>query len=281
MTLRVYHASAAYRSVDAEHMQCVQRLLGLSRDRVMIRSQPVVGDALVERARAIAATRFILDTDCDVMLSIDADVLFRAEDALRICELAVDHDIVGGCYVTRSSERCFPACTFLDDYPIQFDGQHRAEPIRWAASGFMAVHRRVFEKLAKNLTLLHPNHPQGHRFYRFFGPFEHTMENGEPILLSEDYALCERARQEGFEVTMDPGAHLIHLGTYAYELYDMAREAKPAAAPMRLTRTPEGRYKTEIQVPAPKPVVEFAEPKPLNRQQRRLAAKRQVPALAG
>lgn len=287
--MRIYLASSAWRAVDAEHMQSVQRLMATPRDSgVFIRSQPVVGDALIERSRAIAATRFILDTDCEVLLTIDSDIVFAPEDALEVCRLAMEHDVVCGAYVTRAAERCFPACAFWPDQPVEFiRGQHKAVPIRWAASGFLAVHRRVFEKLAEGLPLCHPDHPLGHRFYPFFTPEPYILpETGECIYLSEDYAFCERARDAGFTINVDPGTYLLHLGTYAFELADMWRPEKERGKPVRVTRTEDGHHAVEIYTPPAQPTVELVAPDgaPLTRQQRRHIERKEAkraPALAG
>jgi hypothetical protein len=279
----IYACTSAWRAMQAEHVQCMMQFMASGG----ITYHPVVGDALIERARAIGATRFLLDSTCDVLLMIDDDIIFRPDDALRICEEAVEHDIVVGVYPTRSEARCFPSSTFYKNQPTRFFVGDDLAEVRWGATGFMAVARRVIEKLAQrdDMPLCHPNHPSGHRFYPFFTPYPYLLGD-EWIYLSEDYAFVEHAREEGFKCWMDPNVHLAHLGTYAYELYDMAREQKPRV-PLRLTLQDDDRFKTELMQAAPQPVVELVTPEglPLSRQQRRHQERKEIkqraPALAG
>lgn len=203
--------------------------------------RPHFNDALIERARAINATYFLRETDCDVHLSIDGDIEgFTPKDVLEVCQQAETHDIVSGVYVTRGRkmeglpERCFPASFFEDGVRVEMAHDATPVPCQWAATGFMAVHRRVFEELAKGLTLYHPN--EAWAFYRFYEPMPGEDDDGNPILLSEDYALCERARAAGFGVYLNPRIRLGHIGPYSYRLEDMATTFPPAQ-PLAVTRT--------------------------------------------
>jgi hypothetical protein len=186
--------------------------------------KPQHGDALVERARSINATWFLNNTDCDVHLSIDSDITFLAEDAKKICEQAMTHDIVCGLYVTRAgNQRPFPTSFIESDIEVTM-GMEKDElhPVKWGATGFMATHRRVFEKLSEGLPLLHKSNGE-----RAFYPFYQTMivdHNDEKILLSEDYAFCQRAKDAGFGVWFNPGVRLGHIGQYPYRMEDMAME---------------------------------------------------------
>lgn len=197
---------------------------------------PQTGDALIERARGISATYFLRKTDYDVHLSIDSDIMgFSLEDTQKMCELAMEHDIVAGVYVCRSAARTFPATFYEDGVRVFHAFEHEPVPVKWAATGFMAVHRRVFEKLRENQTLLHASE-EDRAFYNFYGCIEYEDEDtGEPILLSEDYAFCQRAKEAGFGCYIDPAIRLGHIGQYVYRLEDTA-QPQPEAQPLALTR---------------------------------------------
>jgi hypothetical protein len=191
--------------------------------------QPLPNDALVERARSIIATRF-LGSSADVLLTVDDDIIFTPGEALQLCEQAVTHDLVVGIYVTRSRGRCKPTSFFLPDHPVEFGDDPTPVPIRWGASGFMAIHRRVFERLAPDLPLCHEGTPLAH--HPFYLPFVVNDDLGKPIMLSEDWALTQRAREAGFGVYCNPALRIRHLGLYDYGLEDMNAEsyALPLAA---------------------------------------------------
>ena len=219
--MKVMVGGTVWRHLEARH---VASLIDVLRQPGFM-YHPNSGDALVERARSINATWFMNHTDADVHLSIDSDITdFSVADAKKICEQAMTNDIVCGLYVTRSGNaRPFPTSFIGADVDVEM-GMDKEQlcPVDWGATGFMAVHRRVFEKLSKDLPLLHKSNGE-----RAFYPFYQTMiveHNGENILLSEDYAFTQRARDAGFGCWFNPGVRLGHIGQYPYRLEDMAAE---------------------------------------------------------
>ena len=208
------------------------------------------GDALVERARSTVATQFLASQD-DVLLTIDSDILFDPEDAYTICRQAYDlRAIVAGVYSTRSWAKGAPS-SLLNETPVVFDTDPTPVEVRWAASGFMAIHRSVFEVMAARRPDMRMCHQgQGAAFQ--FMPFYHTRfadgPDGERILLSEDFSLCENARELGISTYVNPAVRLGHVGTMVYRLEHMGWK-EPPVMPMRLTR--DGlRYAVEADVPA-------------------------------
>lgn len=238
--MKVYVGSVIWREVAAEHHKALIPLLR----QPGIMYGPQVGDALVERARGISATHFLRTTDADVHLSIDSDIIgFTVEDTLKLCELAEEYGIVGGAYVCRSANRTFPASYYEANVRVLHAFDHTPVAVKWCATGFLAVHRRVFERLAEDCRLLHPSQPWA--FYNFYQPFEYEDEDTrEPILLSEDYAFCQRAKEAGFQCYIDPAVRLGHLGSYTYRLEDTA-QPPIEAQPIALTRSGANKWKIE------------------------------------
>ena len=234
--MKVVIGSSIWRTVEARH---ISSLVPLLREPGFAYA-PQVGDALIERARSINATWFMNHTDADVHLSIDSDITdFRIEDVRKVCEQAMTHDIVCGLYVTRAgNQKPFPTSMIEEGRDVTM-GTFKDEliPLQWGATGFMATHRRVFEKLSEGLPLLHKSNGD-----RAFYPFYQTMIvdwRGEQILLSEDYAFCQRAKDAGFGVWFNPGVRLGHIGQYPYRLEDMAADfIEPQ--PLVLRRTGPG-----------------------------------------
>lgn len=229
--MRICVAPSVWRDQKVEHVACLVELL---RRPEVAQYVPFQGDALVERARSRAATHFLEKTDADVLLTIDSDIVFRVEDALTVCEQAVEHGIVSAIYATRSASSPQTA-SFLGLEEVFFTNDPTPVPIRWAAAGFMAIHRRVVEALAKrpDMAKCHANFPWG------FHPFYLAMVVDEPglgrILLGEDYSFCERAREEGFQTYINPACRLGHIGDYTYRLEDMLRTPTPTQA-MKIQR---------------------------------------------
>jgi hypothetical protein len=197
---------------------------------------PEVGDALVERARGISATHFLRHTDADVYLGLDSDIIDFQKPAMDLmCEQAMEHDIVGAVYICRSTARTFPATFFKEGERVLFENDPTPVPVKWIAAGCVAIHRRVFEKLAETLPLLHEKDGM-----RAFYPFYQSMiwdEGGDigKILLSEDFAFSQRATDVGFTPHINPAIRIGHIGPYAHRLEDMLADYLEPQ-PLALTR---------------------------------------------
>jgi hypothetical protein len=242
-----YFGGAVGRYYEPDHVGSVLRLL---RRPEIGRYAPRFNDAAIDRARSQCATEFLLDSTCEVLLQIDSDIVFQPEDAIRICEAALERDVVGGVYVTRGKgKHCYPTSLVGNDRRVEYGNDPAPVKARYVAGGFNAVHRRVFERLAQDMPLLNSKEEHG-RFYPFYIPTWCDGEDGLPMYLSEDWALCHRAREAGFGVWIDPSVRLLHLGQHPYRLEDMLTEPLPTQW-LALTRHQGGLYKREaLQDPA-------------------------------
>lgn len=243
--MKVMLGSIAWRAYEANYVKSLALLLK-KYPQVMV--MPQVGDALVERARSIVATFFLRHTEGDVLLTIDSDIDFLPDQAMHICQQAEEYGIVVGAYPGRGFGHPKPTSELLSGTQVVFGDDPTPVEIKYGASGFMAIHRRVFEAMAATMPLCHKG-----KDWEFY-PFYHTeiIEDEDPaigtILLSEDFAFCYKARALGFPTYMNPAVRLGHQGAHVYHLEDMANKLLPPS-PIRLTK--EGTvYTVEIaQVP--------------------------------
>lgn len=237
--LKVFLGSAIWRQVEVAHAQSLAELAVAAHTHgVQLLTSPARGDALVSRARSRVASRF-LGTDADVLLTIDGDIVFHPSAALRLCLLAEEYDLVGACYNTRSTPPNVAVNLPLDQQ-VTFAKDSAPVPVPYVSSGFMAIHRRVFAKLRDTLPLCQNKSPDP--FWPFYMPFVAEHE-GETIYLSEDWALCQRAREAGFGVWLDPTIRLGHVGDTLYTLEDLLCAPKPPPADLTLERTSGGVLK--------------------------------------
>ena len=235
-------ATVSWRAIQSEHFTSLFEFLTTKpkdgHDMVHIKQ---IGDALVDRARAIAATKFLRETTADVLLSVDDDIIFKAKDAWQIIEQAEEYNIVSGMYVTRGrGEGCKPASILDYGQTVEFGTDPEPIPIRWPAGGFLAVHRRVLEDLARRLPLCHAN--TDWPFYPFYQPFwVDDEESGQTIYLSEDYALAQRALEAGYPSYLNPAVRLRHIGVAYYRLEDVAVPEPPSMTTV-IRRNENGSY---------------------------------------
>jgi cellulose synthase/poly-beta-1,6-N-acetylglucosamine synthase-like glycosyltransferase len=187
---------------------------------------------VVSRARNLPV-KDLLESECTDLLFIDSDINFEPEDVYRLMAWTSDpkKGIVGGVPRTRSDNKVYIASLDYDDNnDLTMDnmGLVRAKRL---ATAFMMVRRDVF-------TTLVDAHPEWSyydtrtdRTLSAVFDFKLTDEG----YMGEDYLFCDRAREHGFEVWVDPTIKLGHMGVQEYMgdfgaevLYPMI--AKPEAA---------------------------------------------------
>lgn len=208
-----------HRTIDIDVMGSIMMLAGEMKHRFAW--SPVRGDALISRARSRVASYFLQERDEDILFFIDDDIVFEPEQAVRIIDdVSNGMDICGGMYVQKKT--LDKTCVFFDDQTVKFSPDAVPVEVEAMPTGFLAIHRRVFEKMKEIVPLCHPGTLN---FYPFFDPFP-MKKNGKWIHLSEDWAFCQRARQIGFKVWLDPSIFLGHKGEAIYDLHDKARPKK-------------------------------------------------------
>lgn len=181
------------------------------------------GDALICRARSIAATKWMMqESDSDVLIMTDDDFAFTRSGLDKLVATCREvRGIVGGVTPLRNGR--YTAIVPLDDSLEErwSNEDASAERIKWIG-GLVAYHRRVFEELAKVLPLCHQNDviPP---FYPFFMPMVYEHPKDGPIYLSEDYACDERAAQIGIETWVEPACQVGHLSAFVTTPSSMQR----------------------------------------------------------
>jgi len=174
----------------------------------------ICGCSVVSRARNLLADQF-LESDCTDLLFIDSDINFDSQDIFRLMAWSSDYGIVGGVPRVRKDEETYIVTLDKVDEDSQVVmnamGLVRAKRI---ATAFMMVQRRVFETLRDA-------HPE-------WMYFDDKSENAKSIYsffdfkstpggyIGEDYLFCDRAREHGFEVWVDPTIKLGHMGIHEY-----------------------------------------------------------------
>jgi len=203
------------------------------------------GDALIFRSRSILATKMLKEMmleGADIMVILDDDVQFLPDDLEKIISQARElQEPVGGIYVTRSREPHI-ASMLWPNQPILFGPGQELVNVRYLATGFMAIPRKVLQAM-----LDHPGFQTVHGLeplvyyeqgvgdtplWDFFRPF--GIREGDTLraagyenadernhILSEDWAFCERARQCGFQIWADPTIILQHRAVVSVTVNDL------------------------------------------------------------
>jgi hypothetical protein len=189
----------------------------LERLRIRYASRFVVGSSNIPKARNILAARYLASGFTDA-LYIDDDMGWSANSVLRL--LASDKPVIAGVgrkKVDKPNSDPNVWCCHFDETAAGGLVQDEMGNIRLprVGTGFMKIARTVFEQL----IAAHPDWKrQGDpemepavraNYYRFF-KFDDETE------LGEDYFFCERWRELGGEVWIDPSITLSHVGEKAW-----------------------------------------------------------------
>lgn len=175
------------------------------------------GEAGIHRTRNVAASRWLRETADDVCVMIDDDIVFRSEDVARLVAYCRDgHDVICGAYPVRDGGHLA-----LRQQPGELwfgEGQPPIE-VAYMATGFVAIHRRVFEAMVPTLPLCHPGGDYAH--WPFFSFREAQNEQGDWEHLSEDFDFSQKARDLGFSIWLDQATILGHIGSVEFNVRNM------------------------------------------------------------
>lgn len=201
----------AYRSLTTETAMAWNELTQLG-----WRYQIHKGDALISRVRSVAVSTWMRETDGDVFLMVDDDIVFTPRDAEKVIALAREkRSVASAAYPVRGGN-------YLASRPydknITFGPGLEPIKIQYAGTGFFAAHRDVCEAIAASLPFCHRDMEWG--MWPMFMPT--VVRNGDiNEYLSEDWAFCRRATDLGFDIWLDRTVKLKHLGTAEFTVDNM------------------------------------------------------------
>jgi len=167
-------------------------------------------ESMIDRTRAMMATQF-LDSDNDILFFLDDDILYNPEDIQLIIDDCIEKEtIVAAPYLLKKPGRVL-ALRPLDLKQEFFIGPEKGclQEIRYAATGFMAIPRKVIADVAA--TMERCNKGRDSELFPMFLPMVY-----EGDYLSEDFAFCQRARALGYKVWLDSRIKIGHVGTFVY-----------------------------------------------------------------
>ena len=173
----------------------------------------ICGCSVVSRARNLLA-QDMLESECDYLLFIDSDINFEPEDIIRLMAWGSDpkKGIVAAVPRTRSENKVYIADLDYDENgELTMNGMGLVRGRR-VATAFMLVRREVFVTLSEANPQWKYYDKRSERTLSAMFDFEVTEEG----YMGEDFLFCDRAREHGFEVWIDPSIKLGHMGVQEY-----------------------------------------------------------------
>jgi len=202
---------------------------------VKVQWAQMTNESLITRARNELARQF-LESDCDYLMFIDADIGFDGQAVATL--MAADRDIACGIYPKKEVNwQSVGAAAKLErdnlaDYAGAFvmnmvgdqdaatDEDGMIE-IRHGGTGFMLIKRWVFDSLKPEVPTYRTSSFKDPETDRFVKPltfeFFATSIDDSGALLSEDYHFCELWRKNGGSIYANPFIKLQHVGTHVFE----------------------------------------------------------------
>ena len=175
----------------------------------------ITNSSLITQCRSKCANFFINNTQFDHLFFLDSDVGFQPESVLKL--LQYNMDIVSATY---------PMKIYPTRYPVNIKQPEERKgdliKINGDGMGFVMIHRRVFQDIAKRYPGLKytpcdkssdtpSTDVEKANSFHFFG----ELKKGDQYM-SEDKAFFRRAENVGYEVWMDTTIQLTHTGYHIY-----------------------------------------------------------------
>lgn len=235
MTLRILIATPSRGTFDHEHLACRDELYALARKEsfdaqkegrepaFIISHEFMWGCSLLDHARSILATDFY-NTDNDVMVWLDDDMLFDAQEFVRLAQEAHERKaIVGAVASTKKPLGEITARFKKETEHAVFFEDGEVMPVDTIGTGLTAVSRDVLVRIIEAEEVQCVRVPGNRRIWAFFMTLVTDFEDdGAGCWWGEDTSFCLRARAAGCKVYADTRMRVGHKGSYVYQLEDTA-----------------------------------------------------------
>jgi len=173
----------------------------------------ICGCSVVSRARNLLV-KDMLDAGADYLMFIDSDINFEPEDIFRLMAWAQDSKkgIVAGVPRVRDVNKTYIADLDHDangDLTMNGMGLVRGKRV---ATAFMLIQRSVIT----DMMAAHPDWTYLDKRCEKEVPALFDFKLTEEGYIGEDFLFCDRARELGYEVWIDPTISLGHMGVQEY-----------------------------------------------------------------
>ncbi len=144
--------------------------------------------------------QMFLDSDCDKMFFLDADITFEPGMIVKLGRMPVD--FVGGCYRFKSPDECYPI-NWMPNPELQADEFGLLE-VAMLPTGFLCLSRKVFETFKE----AYPGREYSHWGINSYAFFQMFFKEG--ALYSDDAGFCKEWLAMGGKIHLDPEIALTH-----------------------------------------------------------------------
>lgn len=205
-----------WRAVEVECTLSLIRLVtsALQTQGISVSFGVEMNDPVLARARSRMASKF-LASGADVLLSIDSDMVFEPQAAMRLVRQAPLRGLVGAAYPVRDRIHKRLAAKLRPGQRVVI-GEGPPQAVDVIGAGLMAISRGLLDTLATDTPLVEDD--EGPPWYAFYMQLITPGERGTMKYGGDDAALCWRALRAGIEPMLDPQAIALQIGPDSYAL---------------------------------------------------------------
>lgn len=177
-------------------------LLGVQND-VLFHAIYMSYDALVQRARN-DLIGIAIKSDYDDILWIDADMEWDPKKALEL--IKSNYDVIGLPVIKKAP--------YTESYNVKIKpedlvtGENGLISVDSIGTGFLKMSRKAFEYLWDN------SEPYVHNEASRRWIFDVRIQDGD--IISEDVLVCQKLREGGFDIYVDPSSTCNHIGNMKF-----------------------------------------------------------------
>lgn len=167
------------------------------------------GSGIIADARAEICAQF-LESDSTDLVMIDHDVAWKENGLLRLLDHPVD--FVAGSYPFRRDPIVFPIRYIPEREELWADPETGLLEVAGVPGGFLRVTRNALLKMTEaHPELIYDHKTEGKPIVGLFEPYRIGRKK-----LSEDYSFCQRWRDLGGKVWVDPMISMSHTGNKTF-----------------------------------------------------------------
>lgn len=167
------------------------------------------GSAVIADSRAEICARFLADETSTDLVMIDHDVGWQAGGILRL--LDHDVDVVAGSYPFRRDPLAFPIRWIPERESLWADPETGLLEVAGVPGGFLRVTRKALLAMTAAHNELEYESKKHGTVVGLFEPYRIGKTK-----LSEDYSFCQRWRDLGGKVWVDPEITMAHIGNKSF-----------------------------------------------------------------
>jgi hypothetical protein len=213
----------------AESVLKLQRMCAQNGVQLML--DTTENESLVHRARNISVARFMMRSQADYFMFIDADVKFEPEAVMRL--LTSGHEVSCAVYPKKVVmwDQAEQAVKANDTRDLNKLAASLVMNFKYAnaqivngfvevldgPTGFLMIRRDVFTRMFEKYPELNcKNDHQNRDFDDYCAVFDCMIDPENRRYLSEDYAFCRRWQQMGGKIFADVTTTLGHVGNIRF-----------------------------------------------------------------